>query len=127
MKTRHRILTLLLATPVLPASLPAAHASDAGHGAKVFAVECAVCHSAKQGMNKMGPSLFGIAGHPAASVPDYVYSAALKDSGLTWTTDKLDAYLTAPRKLVPGCKMGYEGLHDATARADLIAFMQNTH
>jgi len=105
---------------------PATHAADAGHGATVFAEECAACHSVKPGKNKMGPTLFGVAGRDAGGVPDYVYSKALKNSGLAWTEDKLDAYLTAPRKLVPGCKMQYEGLADASARADLIEFLNNT-
>ena len=118
------------ASPMLFAALCAwvmpVHAGDAGPGAKVFDAECAECHSTRPGKNRKGPSLFGVAGRSAASVPDYVYSDALKNSGLTWTADKLDAYLVAPRKLVPGCKMKYDGLADAAARADLIEFLNST-
>jgi len=113
-------LTLLLGTPL-------AQAADAGHGAKLFEEECAECHSMKPGKNKKGPTLFGVAGRNAAGVPDYVYSEAMKNSGLTWTADKLDAYIATPRKLVPGCKMKYDGLADAAARADLVEFLNNTH
>lgn len=123
-----QILSLLLAAPVLLAWLALANeasAGDAGRGAKVFDEECAECHSAKPGKNKKGPTLFGVAGRAAASVPDYVYSDAMKGSGVTWSEDKLNAYIAAPRKLVPGCKMKYDGLADAKARADLIEFLNN--
>ncbi len=113
-------LALLLAAPF-------AHAADAGHGAKVFAEECGECHSAVSGKNRKGPSLFAVAGRAAGGVPDYVYSDAMKHSGITWTADRLDAYITAPRKLVPGCKMKYDGLDNAGARADLIEFLNKTH
>lgn len=129
MKARNRVLSLLLASPALLVWLPlanAAHAGDAGHGAKLFEQECAECHSLKPGKNKKGPTLFAIAGRPAGSVADFVYSDAMKASGVTWTADKLDAYIAAPRKLVPGCKMKYDGLADASARADIVEFLNNT-
>lgn len=105
--------------------LPGAQAGIAGHGAKVFDEECAECHSVQLGKNKKGPALFGVSGRSAGSVPDYDYSAAMKSSGVTWTADRLDAYITAPRKQVPGCKMKYDGLSSASARADLIEFLNN--
>jgi len=109
----------------LGAALPA-RAADVRHGAKVFRSQCAECHSTKAGKNKTGPSLFGVVGRRAGSVPRYVYSKAMKNSGLTWTEERLDGYLTAPRKAVPGCKMKYRGLKDRAARADLIAFLHKT-
>ena len=124
MKLLNHALPMLFAT--LCAWVMPVHAADAGHGAKVFEEECAECHSVIPGKNRKGPSLFGVAGRSAASVPDYVYSEALKNSGLSWTADKLDAYIVAPRKLVPGCKMKYDGLADAAARADLIEFLNST-
>jgi cytochrome c len=124
MKLLNHTLPMLFAT--LCAGVMPAHAADADHGARVFNEECTACHSIKPGKNKMGPTLFGVAGRGAGSVPDYVYSKALKSSGLAWTADRLDAYLAAPRKVVPGCKMQYEGLADGTARSDLIAFLNNT-
>jgi cytochrome c len=42
---------------------------------------------------------------------------------ITWSSRQLDAYLTAPKKFVPGGKMKYDGLEDSQARADLIAFL----
>ena len=113
---------IVAAVVALAAALPA-QAADAGHGAKVFRSQCAECHSTKEGRNKDGPSLFGVVGRHAGSVAGYRYSDAMKGSGLVWTDAELDAYLTNPRKLVPGCKMKYRGLADSGARADLIAFL----
>ncbi len=125
-----RIAAMLASTLPLLVSLPTAHADEfsnsAKHGAKVFEEECAECHSVKPGKNKKGPTLFGVAGRVAASVPDFVYSDAMKSSGVTWTADKLNAYIVAPRKLIPGCKMKYDGLGGGAARADLIEFLNLT-
>jgi cytochrome c len=121
-----RIAAMLASTLPLLVWLPAAQAGDALHGGKLFEEECAECHSAKPGKNKKGPTLFSVAGRSAGSVPDYVYSDAMKSSGVSWTADRLDAYIAAPRKLIPGCKMKYDGLSDASARADLIEFLHNT-
>ena len=80
-------------------------------------------YSVREGKNKKGPSMFGVVGRKAAAVPDAVYSDALKGSGLTWTPDKLDAYLAAPKKFVPGGKMKYDGLAGTAERANLLAYL----
>ena len=98
-------------------------ASNAANGQKVFAEECSECHSAKAGKNKKGPSLFGVAGLAAARTPDFEYSDGMRKSGLVWTADKLDAYIKAPKSVVPGGKMKYDGLESADARSDVIAYL----
>jgi cytochrome c len=98
-------------------------AADTGRGADVFETQCAECHSIKPGKNKKGPSLAGVVGRAAGGVADYAYSDAMKANGLPWTPDRLDAYVSYPRKLVPGTKMKYDGLGEARERADLIAFL----
>lgn len=75
----------------------------------------------------VGPSLFGIVGRPAGSVPGFHYSAANRNSGLTWDTATLDKYLTNPRQMVPGTLMAYPGLTDARKRTDLIAYLATLH
>jgi cytochrome c len=98
-------------------------AGDAGAGKQVFEEECSECHSI-QGKNKKGPTLTAVFGRKAGTVADYAeYSDGMKASGVTWSEATLDQYLTMPRKFVPGAKMKYEGLADAKARADLIAFI----
>ena len=125
---RNRFSRALFATALLATLTVEAHAAgDATRGSEVFAQECSECHSVREGKNKKGPSMFGVVGRKAAAVPDAVYSDALKGSGLTWTPDKLDAYLAAPKKFVPGGKMKYDGLADAAARADLLAYLATLH
>lgn len=122
--TRWRAALLLVLAPLAcTLSLDARAAGDVAKGKDVFATECAECHSVREGKNKKGPSAFGIVGRKAATIPDVAYSDALKTSGITWTPDKIDAYVTAPKKLVPGGKMKYEGLASAAERADLIAYL----
>ena len=102
-------------------------AGDQSRGADVFDSQCAECHSVKPGKNKKGPSLFGVVGRKAGSIADFSYSEAMKNSGITWTTDKLDDYISHPKKTVPGDKMKFDGLEDAKERADLIQFLIAQH
>ena len=106
-------------------SLPARAAGDVARGADVFAQECAECHSPREGKNKKGPSSFGVVGRKAASLPDFVYSDAMKQSGIVWNAQKLDAYIANPRAVVPGGKMKYDGLDNAQERTDLIAYLSS--
>ncbi|WP_172204892.1 cytochrome c family protein [Niveibacterium sp. COAC-50] len=123
MKTTRSILFALL----LAVSGGHALAADAKHGADVFAENCAECHSVKEGKNKKGPSLFGVVGRKAGTVADVAYSDAMKQSGISWTPDKIDAYVADPRKAVPGGKMKFDGLPNAAERADLIAYLYTLH
>lgn len=102
---------------------PALAAGDVEKGKDVFATECAECHSVREGKNKKGPSMFGVVGRKAATVADATYSDALKASGVLWTPDKIDAYVAAPKKFVPGGKMKYDGLASGAERADLLAYL----
>lgn len=117
----------LFAQAVLAFSSPASAAGDPARGANVFAEECAECHSVQPGRNKKGPSLAGIANRKAASIADYTYSPAMMASGIQWTPDRLDAYVTAPKKIVPGGKMKYDGLDDKASREDLISYLLTLH
>jgi cytochrome c len=109
------------------ASASPARAADPTAGQAVFKQQCSICHSPVQGKNMIGPSLFGVVGRKAGSEPGYTYSAANKNSGITWTEAELETYLDAPMKVVPGTKMTYAGLKDATKRADVIAYLATLH
>lgn len=64
----------------------AAQAADAAAGKDVFK-QCMACHTAEQGKNKVGPSLFGVVGRPAASIDGFKYSKPMQEKaagGLTW-------------------------------------------
>ena len=101
----------------------AARAADADAGKTVFRQQCAICHSVEPNQNKIGPSLFGVVGRKTGSVPGYSYSVANKNSNITWTPEVLDKYLDSPQSVVPGTKMPYGGLKNATKRANLIAYL----
>lgn len=112
-----------LCVAVLVVAAGAANAADATRGEKLF-VECASCHSIEKGVDGVGPSLFGLFQRKAGEVADFRYSPALKRSAITWTAQTLDRYIADPQKSVPGNRMPYSGMPDASERADLIAYLQ---
>jgi cytochrome c len=101
-------------------------AGDAGAGKVVFR-KCQTCHSIEEGQSRVGPSLYGVAGRtPGATA--YRYSKAMTvfgESGAVWDEATLDVFLTSPRMLVKGTKMGFQGLSDAIQREDLIAYLKS--
>jgi nitrite reductase (NO-forming) len=100
-------------------------AGDVVHGRQVFK-KCQACHSIEPGKNMLGPSLAGIIGTKAGDVPNYNFSPAMKQSGITWTPEKLNAYLEDPQKVVPGNKMPFPGLKSDADRTDVIAFLASS-
>jgi len=99
-----------------------AEAQDAGEA--LFKRHCAICHTVEAGKNKIGPSLAGILGRKAGSVPGYSYTDANKNSGVTWDEHNLDTYLTDPKKFIPGTKMLFTGLKNEGERSALIAYLK---
>jgi cytochrome c len=116
---------VLLCLSTLSATPAWAEDGDPAKGRQVFA-RCQACHTVEAGANKLGPSLHGVVGRPAASVEGFAYSDAMKESGLIWDDATLDQYLTNPRKLVPGTKMIFPGLPNPQDRADVIAFLKES-
>lgn len=102
-------------------------AGNADRGGDVFDSQCAECHSVKAGKNKKGPSLFASIGRKAGTVSDFVYSDAMKQSGITWSPDKVEAYIAAPKTVVPGGKMKFDGKLTPQESADLLAFLATLH
>lgn len=82
---------------------------------------CVSCHSLKEGGRSSGPNLHGIVGKTAGTQQGFAYSKGMKESGLVWTKENLDAFLASPRKVVPGTRMGYLGMADPAARQAAIA------
>lgn len=117
------ILLLVLATPA-----GAAEIGDAERGARLFERNCKACHQiGPEAKNRVGPRLTGVFGRRAGSVSGFDYSKSMKrmgNDGLIWTLETLDPYIDNPKALVSGTRMAFKGLHDATARADLLAFLR---
>ena len=79
------------------------------------------------GQNGVGPTLFGVVGRPAGSIPGFQYTADHKKLGVNWDAATLDKYLTNPRAMVPDTTMINPGLKDDAERADLIAYLETLH
>ncbi|HLK23084.1 MAG TPA: c-type cytochrome [Caulobacteraceae bacterium] len=111
-------LAALGAATAMIALATTASAQDAG--SEVYQERCSQCH-VLNGVGQ-GPSLIGVVGRKAASLPGYPFSAALKKSGLSWTPANLDAFLESPTKLVPGTAMRAV-VADAAERKSLVAYL----
>lgn len=94
------------------ASSAEVRAQDAAAGEKVFAA-CKACHQiGDNAKNAVGPLLNGIMGRKAGNVPGYSYSAANKNSGITWDEPTFREYIKDPKAKIPSSKMIYAGLKD---------------
>jgi cytochrome c len=98
-------------------------AADPSAGQKIFKAQCGICHAVIEGKNGLGPTLFGVVGRRAGSVPDFSYTTDHKKLGITWNAATLNKYLTNPRAMVPDTTMIYPGLKDNAKRADVIAYL----
>jgi len=112
----------LLLIQILVTSSAALAAGDPTAGEKVFASHCGVCHATTAGQNKIGPSLAGIVGSKSGTVPGYDFSAAMKDTNVTWDDDNLDKFLANPAGFVHGTKM-FVNLPNETDRQNVIAYL----
>ena len=95
---------------------------DAQRGAQVF-TQCKACHSLEAGKNMIGPSLHGLLGRRAGTVPGFAYSPAMKNANVVWNDDTLSRYLTDPKAFIPGDKMPFVGIKDPSKLGDLLAYL----
>jgi cytochrome c len=96
---------------------------DPAKGKRVFN-KCRSCHEVAKEKNKIGPTLAGVFGRKAGTVPGFKYSSAMKESGIVWTEETIDAYIADPKKYVPKNRMVLVPIRDAQQRADLIAYLK---
>ncbi len=102
---------------------PAVAAGDAAAGKALFNAKCSLCHAPVEGQNKIGPSLWGVVGRKAGTLPTYTYSDAMKNANRTWSDATLDDYLVNPRQKIPGVKMIFAGLPEESDRQNVIAYL----
>lgn len=85
---------------------------------------CRACHTVQAGAKSgLGPNLNHVVGRPAASVPGFNYSAALRASKLRWDEATLNEFLANPAKKVPGSRMPIS-TPDPVKRAAIIAYLK---
>lgn len=119
MKTVWPALALILAL-----APQAASAQDAAAGEKVF-LQCRACHQVgPTARNTVGPVLNGLFGRKSGTIEGYSYTAANRDSGITWDEETFAEYIRDPKARIPGTKMIYAGLKDEQRTKDLIAFLK---
>jgi cytochrome c len=116
-----RSLAFLAAALLCPSVVPVALAADAAHGEEIYNSRCIVCHSPDA--NRVGPKHRGVVGRTAGTVADFNYSKAVKNSGVVWTEETLDKWLTNPQAFIPGQRMNFKVTNPAD-RADLIAYLK---
>ncbi len=77
--------------------------------------------------NRVGPMLNGIVDTSSGAVEGFKYSKVAMeraDDGLVWSEEELTAFLTNPKKYMPGTKMSFKGLRKEEQIADLIAYLK---
>jgi cytochrome c len=116
--------TALVATLIVGGlAASAAAAGNAARGKEVFQ-RCTVCHSLAAGENGIGPSLHGLFGRKAGTVPDYNFSKAMRNSGIVWNETALQKFLADPQAAVPGTKMESGAVDNPQALDDLLAYLK---
>ena len=116
--------SVIFAAMLTVVSISGAQAQDAAAGEKIFGV-CKSCHQiGETAKNSVGPVLNGVIGRPAGTYPGYSYSAANKNSGITWDEATFREYIKDPRAKIPGTKMIYAGLRDEQKVNDLLAYLK---
>ena len=89
--------------------------------------KCRFCHAVKSDdRDRMAPTLYGIFGRPAGVENNYTYSDALinmKDSGLIWTPETLDAFISDPSNYIPDNRMRVQGIKDSETRKLIVNYL----
>jgi cytochrome c len=117
---------LVFAAAIIVSAAPA-RSETPNVGPEAFNNNCRTCHSAKEGDNRLGPSLNKVIGRKAGTAPGYSnYSQGLKSSGITWDEATLDKFITNPDAVVPNNNMKpFKGVTDETVRTKIIAFLKS--
>ncbi len=92
-----------------------------------LAMQCRACHALeKNGPTLLGPTLYGVFGRDAGSLPGFDYSPVLASATFVWTPAALDAWLAAPSRFLPGNRMAFAGIQNDVDRDALIAYLLQT-
>lgn len=129
MTPRNMIFVAAASVAAMIGATQVSFAADAAKGKTIFEHKCHVCHRIGPGAtNFVGPDLNGLDGRPIASEAGYTYSdadQAKKKTGFVWNAKTFDVYITNPQKDIPGTKMVFPGIPQASQRADLWAYLSS--
>lgn len=115
-----RFTLMMSGLALICASAASAAAED---GAALFVKNCQTCHViAKDGGVRTGPPLWNVIGRKAGSIEGYSYSPGLKASGIVWSAETLDQWLTFPKKMVRDTIMVYRQ-NDPEIRKAIIDYI----
>lgn len=97
------------------------------NGERQFMRKCSICHALTGGPSrKAGPTLHGVFGRAAGTVPGYSYSETLDGSDIIWSETSIDALFDlGPDHYIPGSKMPMQVIARPSDRADLITFLKS--
>jgi S-disulfanyl-L-cysteine oxidoreductase SoxD len=121
----------------LPNFASAAEAGDALEGKVVFSDRCSSCHEYPSDFGlteeevasdaasppKGGPSLTGLLGRWAGSLPEYFYSDSMMAADVIWTEETLRTFLLSPRSFIRYNRMMFSGIKSEDDVDDLIAYL----
>lgn len=101
-----------------PARLP--------NGERQFKRKCSICHIlTASSARRAGPTLAGLFGRRAGTVPDYAYSDTLAGSEIIWNETTIDGLFDlGPDHYIPGTKMPMQRITAASDRKDLIDYLR---
>lgn len=97
---------------------------DPEKGRKIFHRKCVVCHSLEPGRHKVGASLYDLFGQIGGTSEGYYYSSSMETIRPLWDAYAMDYWTQDPKSLIPGTKMPFAGIKEASERADLIAYLR---
>ncbi|WP_095587867.1 c-type cytochrome [Actibacterium ureilyticum] len=101
-------------------------ADTMSNGERQFMRKCSICHALDPAPSrKAGPTLHGLFGRRAGTVPDYPYSPTLRDADIVWNADTVNALFDqGPDHYIPGSKMPMQVIRGTDDRADLIDYLK---
>ncbi|KQS95448.1 cytochrome c family protein [Rhizobium sp. Leaf386] len=120
---RKLVFVLLTASAMFAGATPGvAQEADVTPGQKLFQQRCGACHQIATTRNGVGPNLQGVVGRAAGSVEGFNYSSPLRASGITWSPETLETFLTNPGAMVRGTRMT-QRFNKADERRAIIEFL----
>jgi len=97
------------------------------NGERQFNRKCSICHAlGPDGQRRAGPSLHGLFGRRAGTLPLYSYSQTLRGSDIVWTDETIGAlFELGPDVYIQGSKMPMQRITRQEDRDDLIEFLRH--